>query len=204
MKQFQIYLIDDDEPVREAIKLLLRTYGMTVETFGDPATFLAHVDPKRPGCILADLRMPLISGLQMHERLLERGIFWPTIMITGHGDVNACRRAFKAGILDFLTKPIDEQVLLDAIHSAFQTLERVLEKEESIELLRSLTGREREVLDMVCRGWATKEIAVALNVSARTIDAHRANIAEKLGTSSVADFVQLTSANAELPIGRTT
>ncbi len=204
MKPFQIYLIDDDEPVREAIKLLLRTYGMTVETFADPATFLAHVDPKRPGCILADLRMPLISGLQMHERLLERGIGWPTIMITGHGDVNACRRAFKAGILDFLTKPVDEQILMDAIQSAFQTLERVLEKEESRELLRSLTEREREVLDMVCRGWATKEIAVALNVSARTIDAHRANIADKLGTSSVADFVQLTSANAELPIGRNT
>lgn len=204
MNPFQIYLIDDDEPVREAIKLLLRTYGMTVETFADPATFLAHVDPKRPGCILADLRMPLISGLQMHERLLERGIGWPAIMITGHGDVNACRRAFKAGILDFLTKPVDEQVLMDAIHSAFQTLERVLEKEESRELLRSLTEREREVLDMVCRGWATKEIAVALNVSARTIDAHRANIADKLGTSSVADFVQLTSANAELPIGRNT
>ena len=93
---------------------------MSVETFGDPATFLAHVDPKRPGCILADLRMPLISGLQMHERLLERGVRWPTIMITGHGDVNACRRAFKAGILDFLTKPVDEQVLLDAIQSAFR------------------------------------------------------------------------------------
>jgi FixJ family two-component response regulator len=199
MKQFQIYLIDDDEPVREAIKLLLSTYGMTVETFGDPATFLAHVDPKRPGCILADLRMPLISGLQMHERLLERSIGWPTIMITGHGDVNACRRAFKAGILDFLTKPIDEQVLLDAIHAGFQALERVLEKEESMELLRGLTEREREVLDMVCRGWATKEIAAALTVSARTIDAHRANIADKLGTSSVADFVQLTSAGADVP-----
>ncbi|GGF71990.1 DNA-binding response regulator [Azorhizobium oxalatiphilum] len=195
MTPVRIYLVDDDQPVREAIALLLGTYGMSVETFADPATFLAHVDRARPGCLILDLRMPMISGLQLQQKLVERGIDWPVIMITGHGDVNACRRAFKAGVLDFLSKPVDEQVLLDAIAMAGKALEQVLERAEAQDLLGRLTEREREVLDMVCRGWASKEIAAALNVSARTIDAHRAHIAEKLGTSSVAEFVRLTLAD---------
>ncbi len=194
MTSVKVYIIDDDAPVREALSLLLRTYGLRVETFADPATFLAHLDPRQPGCLLIDLRMPAISGLQLKQALSERGIDWPAIMITGHGDVSACRRAFKAGIVDFLTKPIDESVLLDAIQSAAKQLETVLERQEAAALLAKLTEREREVLDMVCQGWATKDVAAALNVSVRTIDAHRAHIAEKLGTSSVADFVRLTLA----------
>lgn len=197
MSTLHVYVVDDDEPVREALALLLRTYGMSVETFGDPATFLAHLDPSRPGCLLVDLRMPMISGLQLLQRLGERGIAWPVIMITGHGDVNACRRAFKAGVVDFLSKPVDEQVLLDAVQSAAGLLEQALERREAQDLLGRLTEREREVLDMVCRGWATKEIAASLSVSARTIDAHRANIAEKLGTGSVAEFVRLTLADPQ-------
>ena len=192
MSNYPVYLVDDDAPVREAIALLLGTYGIKVESFADPAMLLARLDPTLPGCLLIDLRMPMVSGLQLQERLLARGIDWPTIIITGHGDVNACRRAFKAGALDFLTKPIDEQVLLDAIQSAFTALDSVLERREAKLLLASLTERERQVLDMVCQGWATKDIAAALDVSARTIDAHRANIADKLGTSSVAEFVRIT------------
>lgn len=180
MKTPQIYLIDDDEGVRDAVSLLLRTYGMKVETFAGPETFLAHVDPDRPGCLLIDLRMPMITGLQLHERLVARGIDWPTIMITGHGDVNACRRAFKSGIQDFLTKPVDEQLLVEAIHSAVETLQARLERGEARALLARLTEREREVLDMVSQGFASREIAAALTVSARTIDAHRAKIAENL------------------------
>lgn len=199
MNPLRIYLVDDDQPVREALTLLLGTYGMAVEAFGDPATFLAHVDRSRPGCLILDLRMPMISGLQLQQKLAERGIAWPVIMITGHGDVNACRRAFKAGVLDFLSKPVDEQVLLDAIAAAEKALGQVLERAEAQSLLGRLTEREREVLDMVCQGWASKEIAAALNVSARTIDAHRAHIAEKLGTSSVAEFVRLTLADPVAP-----
>lgn len=191
MKPPHIYLVDDDAAVREALALLLSTYSMTVETFCDPETFLARVDPARPGCLLVDLRMPHISGIQLKEALAARGIDWPTVMITGHGDVNACRRAFKAGVVDFLTKPVDEQVLLDALHAAGRELDALLERRETRSLLSTLTEREREVLDMVCRGWASKEIAAALGVSPRTIDAHRANIAEKLGTSSVADLVRM-------------
>lgn len=196
MKQVRVYLIDDDEAVREAVGLLLRTYGMSVETFADPETFLAHLDPTRPGCLLIDLRMPIVTGLQLHERLVARGVDWPAIMITGHGDVNACRRAFKSGIQDFLTKPVDEHVLVEAIHAAFEILLARLERGEAREQLGQLTEREREVLDMICRGWSSKEIASTLGLSARTIDAHRARIGEKLGTSSVAEFVRLTHAAA--------
>ncbi len=191
MKNLNIYLIDDDEAVRDALSLLLQTYGMSVENFRDPATFLAHVDPQKPGCLILDLRMPMISGLQLQQKLLERGIDWPAIMITGHGDINACRRAFKAGILDFLSKPVDEQVLLDALALASAKLDKILEKAEAQKLLVKLTDREQEIFDLICKGFGSKEIAAALTISVRTIDAHRANIAEKLETSSVADFVRL-------------
>ncbi|MBD9385690.1 response regulator transcription factor [Agrobacterium sp. AGB01] len=196
MTATRIYLVDDDEAVRNALSLLLSTYAMQVETFADPITFLAHVETRQPGILLLDLRMPLISGLQVQQKLTERNIDWPIIMITGHGDVNACRRAFKAGVSDFLSKPIDEDILLDAIQSAQGLLQTTLERQEAIGLLASLTSREREVLDLVCQGFSSKDIASALDISARTIDAHRANIAEKLGTSSVAEFVRLTVAAA--------
>lgn len=191
MKNLNIYLIDDDEAVRDALSLLLQTYGMSVECFRDPAIFLAHIDPQKPGCLILDLRMPMISGLQLQQKLLERGIDWPAIMITGHGDINACRRAFKAGILDFLSKPVDEQVLLDALALASAKLDKILEKAEAQKLLAKLTDREQEIFDLICKGFGSKEIAAALTISVRTIDAHRANIAEKLETSSVADFVRL-------------
>lgn len=191
MNNLNIYLIDDDAAVREALTLLLQTYGMRVESFSDPTTFLAHVDPKRPGCLLLDLRMPMISGLQLQQKLQERGIDWPAIMITGHGDINACRRAFKAGILDFLSKPVDEQVLLDALAAASAEMDKVLERAEAQQLLGSLTEREKEIFDLICQGYGSKDIANALQISVRTIDAHRAHIADKLATSSVADFVRL-------------
>lgn len=191
MSDKRIYLVDDDEAVRDGLSLLLSTYGMDVKTYSDPTIFLAHMNANEPGIILLDLRMPLISGLQVQQKLLSKGIDWPIVMISGHGDLNACRRAFKAGISDFLSKPISEDVLLDAIHSAYPLLQARLEKKEGASLLSSLTSREREVLDLVCDGLSSKDIAVALDISARTVDAHRANIAEKLGTSSVAEFVRL-------------
>lgn len=197
MSETTIYLVDDDEAVRDGLSMLLSTYGMAVETFADPTTFLAHIDESRPGILLLDLRMPLISGLQVQQKLTERGINWPIVMITGHGDVNACRRAFKAGVSDFLSKPIDEDVLLDAIHSAKSLLDKNLEKQEAAVLLKSLTVREREVFDLVCEGYSSKDIAGALDISARTIDAHRANIAEKLRTSSIAEFVRLRLATSQ-------
>lgn len=186
-----VYLVDDDEAVRDAIALLLRTYGYVVETFADAMQLLSRFRDLKAGCLLIDLRMPMITGLQLQEKLAAAGCDWPMIVITGHGDMHACRRAFKAGAVDFLAKPIDEQVLIDALQQAQALLAQRRERAEAQAQLAQLTEREREVLDMVSRGWSTKEIAQTLNLSPRTIDSHRANIAQKLGTTSVAEFARL-------------
>ena len=197
----RIYLVEDDADVREALALLLRTSGMTVEAFADATACLARLALLQTGCIVADIRMPQISGLQLQERLRAQGCTWPMIIITGHGDINACRRAFKAGAVEFLTKPVDEHDLLQAIETAMaeygKRSSRDAEAAEAAGLIQQLTPREREVLDMVARGWATKEIAAALEVSPRTIEAHRANLAAKLGTTSVAELAHLTILAAE-------
>ena len=191
MTMAPVYLVDDDEGVRSALSLLLGTYGIRIETFGDPTAFLARAPKLKPGVLLLDLRMPAITGLQLHEKLAAIGCDWPTIICTGHGDVHACRRAFKAGVVDFLTKPIDEQVLVEALQQASSALDVHAERAEAAQLVAQLTDREREVLDMVGRGWSTREIAEALQLSPRTVDTHRANIAQKLGTTSVAEFARL-------------
>lgn len=192
MTMAPVYLVDDDEGVRSALSLLLGTYGIRIEAFGDPTAFLARAPKLKPGVLMLDLRMPAITGLQLHEKLRAIGCDWPTIICTGHGDVHACRRAFKAGVVDFLTKPIDEQVLIEALQQASGALDARAEKAEAAQLVAQLTDREREVLDMVGRGWSTKEIAEALQLSPRTVDTHRANIAQKLGTTSVAEFARLS------------
>jgi len=192
MTSAPVYLVDDDEAVRSALSLLLGTYGISIETFGDPAAFLARAPKLKPGVLVLDLRMPAITGLQLHERLAAIGCDWPTIICTGHGDVHACRRAFKAGVVDFLTKPIDEQVLVEALQQASAALDMRAERAEAAQLVAQLTEREREVLDMVGRGWSTREIAESLHLSPRTVDTHRANIAQKLGTTSVAEFARLS------------
>ena len=192
MTMAPVYLVDDDEGVRSALSLLLGTYGIRIETFGDPTAFLARAPKLKPGVLMLDLRMPAITGLQLHEKLRAIGCDWPTIICTGHGDVHACRRAFKAGVVDFLTKPIDEQVLIEALQQASGALDARAERAEAAQLVAQLTDREREVLDMVGRGWSTKEIAEALQLSPRTVDTHRANIAQKLGTTSVAEFARLS------------
>ena len=190
-----VHLVDDDAAVRAALALLLRTVGMTVEEHADPAAFLARLPTLPPGCLVLDLRMPVMSGLQLQERLLASGCDWPFILLTGHGGLEACRRAFKAGAVDFLTKPVDEEALIEAVQAGFARLDgarsRDAERVEARALLARLTAREREVLAMVGNGHATKEIARALDLSPRTVETHRANIAAKLGTASVAEMARL-------------
>ncbi|MEG1735074.1 MAG: response regulator [Comamonas sp.] len=186
-----IYLIDDDASVREALHLLLQTYDLSVSCFASPAECLAHLDRSQPGVLIMDLRMPLMSGLQLYEQLRAQGVDWPAIVITGHGDLHSCRRAFKAGVTDFLTKPIEEQTLLEAIRSAQATLARQAERNEARHHLQVLTEREREVLELITKGLGSKEIAAALDISVRTVDTHRAKLAEKLGTGSVAEQTRL-------------
>ncbi|MBR0661004.1 response regulator [Neoroseomonas oryzicola] len=190
-----VHLVDDDAAVRAALALLLRTVGMTVEEHADPAAFLARLPTLPPGCLVLDLRMPVMSGLQLQERLLAGGCDWPFILLTGHGGLEACRRAFKAGAVDFLTKPVDEEALIEAVQAGFARLDgarsRDAERVEARALLARLTAREREVLAMVGNGHATKEIARALDLSPRTVETHRANIAAKLGTASVAEMARV-------------
>jgi FixJ family two-component response regulator len=196
----RVHLIDDDADVRQALEMLLTSAGFTVTTYSDARAFLERRQQGAQGCIVTDMRMPGLSGLQLLERLGTEGSGMPVVVITGHGDVAACRRALKGGAVDFLTKPVEEHVLLEVLEAGFARLEETvaasLEASEARALLAKLTAREREVLDMVTQGWATKEIARALDVSPRTIETHRANLAEKLGTASVAEMVRIVLSGA--------
>lgn len=190
-----VYLVDDDEAVRRALALLLSTVGIKAVGFSDPQAFLAQVPKLAPGCLILDIRMPAISGLKLQERLTEQGVDWPTIVISGHGDIEACRRAFRNGAIDFLSKPVDEQDLIDAIQKGQEALERMLarraETAETRALLAALTPRERDVLDRIAAGFTTRQIAEGLGLSPRTVESHRAAIAAKLGTTSQAEMTRL-------------
>ncbi|ROT45288.1 response regulator transcription factor [Pusillimonas sp. NJUB218] len=190
-----VYLVDDDEAVCRALILLLSTVGIKAFAFNDPQAFLAQVAQLKPGCLILDIRMPGISGLKLQQQLIEKGVDWPAIVISGHGDIEACRRAFRNGAVDFLSKPVDEQDLIDAIQKGQEVLERSLrqlaQRAETLNLLAALTPRERQILDRVAQGFSTKEIADGLGLSPRTVDTHRAAIGGKLGTTSQAELTRL-------------
>lgn len=196
-----IYLIDDDADVRTAIVLLLSTLGMAVRDFDGPVSFIEKIDSLQPGIIVLDLRMPVMSGLALQRELKVRNMTWPVIMISGHGDIDACREAFRAGAVDFLTKPVDERDLIDAIRLAQQALDADLgrrgEQVASDRMLASLTTREEEVLELIAKGLATKEIARVLAISPRTVESHRAALGSKLGTTAVADMTRLWLGRAD-------
>jgi len=189
------YLVDDDHAVASALKLLLETVGMEAVTFTDPRVFLTRLPSLSQGCIVLDIRMPSISGLRLQERLTESGCDWPVIIISGHGDIEACRRAFKHGAVDFLSKPVDEQDLIDAVQKASALLDKTLAeaavRTEAATLLERLTAREREVLDLITRGFISREIADTLGLSTRTVESHRSHIAEKMGTGSVVELARI-------------
>jgi two-component system response regulator FixJ len=188
-----VYIVDDDPAVRDALGLLLRSVGIATRCFADPDAFLAQYDA-RPGCLLLDIRMPHVSGLAFHEKLVGQGIAIGVIFITGHGDVMQCRRAFKAGAADFLMKPIDETVLIESVQKAIAaSLARHGEARLRADFgarLATLTGREREVMHMLMDGVTNKEAAYALDISLRTVESHRARIFEKLAVASLADCVR--------------
>ena len=190
-----VYLVDDDDAVREALSLLLRTVGLQVRGFASPEGLLASVGGLAPGCLVLDIRMPTMSGLKLQTTLIDRGINWPTVVISGHGDIEACRRAFRNGAIDFLGKPVDEQDLIDAIQKGHDALERqqrqTAEASEAHDLISRLTQREAEVLEMVAKGLTTRQISDALGLSARTVDSHRAAIAAKTVTASTAEQTRL-------------
>ena len=189
-----VYLVDDDEAVRNALSLLLETVGLNVRSFASPEIFLRKAADLTPGCLILDIRMPAISGLKLQEKLTDQGISWPTVVISGHGDIEACRRAFRNGAIDFLSKPVDEQDLIDAIqkgHAELETQQQALaERAEAVALIKHLSTREHQVLEMIAKGLTTKHIADALTLSPRTVESHRAAIAAKAGTSSAAELTR--------------
>lgn len=192
---YPVYLVDDDEAVRKALSLLLSTIDIEVRTFADPTVFLAQLTRLEPGCLIFDIRMPVMTGLKLQERLEEQRVDWPVIIISGHGDIEACRKAFKNGAVDYLSKPIDEQDLIDAIHKAQNKLSQLLIdkalRAENQALLDTLTTREREVLERIAEGFTTRQIADSLGLSPRTVDSHRAAIGLKLGTTSQAEMTRM-------------
>lgn len=188
---YTIHLIDDDEAVREGLSLLFEAHGFAVAAYRGSKHLLSQLDTRRLGPLLIDLHMPQITGLELHSQLLQLGIDWPVIIVTGHGDIHSCRSAFRSGVVDFLTKPVDEKDLFAALKKAEDVLDMLRERDEARELLARLTPREREVLSMVCRGFGTREVAAALAISVRTVDKHRANIIDKLSTASVVELLKI-------------
>jgi FixJ family two-component response regulator len=190
-----VYLVDDDAAVRDALALLIRSIGLKAKPYGDPATFLAEIKGDEIGCLVLDIRMPALNGFAVQERLNAMGCSLPIILITGHGDMAQCRRAFRAGAVDFLTKPIDEAALIESLQAAIRRGREQQGMRQQISDARArisrLAPRERAVFDLVCEGLQNKLIADRLHLSQRTVEAYRASMFEKLEAGSVADLVRL-------------
>jgi FixJ family two-component response regulator len=191
-----VFVVDDDAAARSAIESLMHSVGLRVSTFGSAAAFLEQVLPEAPCCLVLDVRLPSVSGIELQRALAARGVTIPIIFITGHGDIPMSVEAMKAGAMEFLTKPFRGQVLLDAIHKAIER-DRSLRagKAQLAELrgrLDSLSPREREVMQRVIAGKLNKEIAAELGTSERTIKIQRASLMRKMDAESLPDLVRMS------------
>ncbi|MDJ0805679.1 MAG: response regulator FixJ [Gammaproteobacteria bacterium] len=190
-----VFVVDDDQAIRSSLKWLIESVAMQVKTFESADAFIENYYPGRSGCLLLDVRMPGMSGLELQEYLAEQRISIPVIIITGHGDVPMAIRAMKAGAVDFIEKPFNDELLLESIRHALmldeQQRDKQSQKAEIATRLARLTPREHEVMAMVTEGKANKEIASALGVSAKTVEAHRARVMEKMQAGSLADLVRM-------------
>ncbi len=190
-----IYIVDDDDGMRRALTVLMTTVGYQPMAFARPSEFLAKYDPNQPSCLVLDVRMPEMSGLEVQQQLNRNGALLPVILVTGHGDIPMAVQAMKDGAFDFLQKPFRDQDLLDRINAA---LKQDAQNRESVDRLadlraraESLTPREREVMGHVVDGKANKVIAIDLGLSERTVEIHRANVMEKMAARSVAHLVKM-------------
>lgn len=201
-ERLTVYVVDDDAAVRDSIALMLGLAGYRTLVFADAEAFLAAWKEDWAGCVVADVRLPGISGVELQEDLRRRGAALPFVVITAHGDVPTARAAFKSQALDFLEKPFDEAQLRKAIDTAFALEGRRMQRRDNrrgdAEKLGRLTAREREVLQHAARGLHAKEIAAALDISPRTVEVHKTRIMEKLGVRNVAELVRFALA-AEPP-----
>lgn len=190
-----VFVVDDDPAVRKSLCWLMESVGLRVETFASAQEFLAAHDPDQPGCVVLDVRMPGMSGLDLQEQLRERGCRAPIIVMTAYGDVPMAVRAMKSGAVHFFEKPVSEQVLLDFIQRAIaDDLSRRASEEQEREIehrFARLTKRESEVLRMVVDGFSSKEVGARLGVSFKTIEAHRAKIMRKMEADSVPHLIRM-------------
>lgn len=189
-----VFIVDDDPAVRDAIRWLMEQVNLKTQVYSSADEFLANFAPGSRGCIILDIRMPGMSGLELQEKLKASGVLLPIIIITGHGDVSIAVRAMKAGAIEFLQKPFNDQILLDTVQSALATYGAIWEQEERrLECnknLASLTTREREVLDLMRSGKPNKVIASILKISVRTVEGHRATIMSKTGSRSLGELFE--------------
>jgi FixJ family two-component response regulator len=190
-----VFVVDDDEGVRNSLRFLLKSVGLTAMTVPSALEFLKTYDPEQPGCLVLDVRMPGMSGLELQQQLNVRGAMIPVIFITGHGDIPMAVEAMQHGAFDFLQKPFRDQDLIDRIQRALATDHKnrlALRQRESIRArLDSLTPREREVLDLMMRGKPNKVMAAELGLSQRTVEIHRARVMEKTEAASLAQLVRM-------------
>ena len=190
-----VFIVDDDEPVRGALQLLMKSVGHDAKTFATGNEFLASCGPEISGCLVLDIRMPGMSGLELQEKLHKQGVNIPIIFITGHGDVPMAVEAMKQGALEFLQKPFREQDLVDLVNQALEKNENshklALQRTEIEPRIAKLTPRERQIMDMIVQGKANKVIAIDLGVSQRTVETHRTRIMRKMQAKSLAELVQM-------------
>lgn len=190
------HIVDDDEAIRDSLRLLLKASGLLVETHDSAHSLLDNVDLSLPGCLVVDVRMPNMSGLELQQHLNEQQHDIPLIIITGHGDISMAVQAMKAGACDFFEKPVDNDRLINRINECLDVDAKLHKEEESQnranELLARLSKREKEIMDLLVKGKLNKVIAAELDISTRTVEAHRANIMEKLETHSLSDIVRVS------------
>lgn len=199
MNEPTVFIVDDDQAVARSLRWLIESVQLRVETFASAQAFLDGYAAEKPGCLILDVRMPGMSGIELQERLTVQRIRIPIIFITGHGDVQMAVRAVQAGAFDFIEKPFNDQDLLDRIQRAIsfdsERRERDTQRARLSALFASLTPREREVMDLVVEGMSNKAVANSLGLSAKTVEVHRAKVMEKMNARSVSDLVRMSMLN---------
>ena len=190
-----IFVVDDDEAVRLSTEMLIRSMGLRVESFDSAAEFLEDFDPQQPGCVILDIRMPGMSGLELQEHLNKIKASIPIVFVTGHGDVPMAVKAMKAGAVDFIQKPFRDQELIDRVHAALDE-DREKRQESAVRAeinarIKALTSREFEVMGLVVEGKPNKEVAFDLGLSPRTVEIHRARVMQKMRAGSLAALVRM-------------
>ena len=190
-----VFLVDDDEAVRDSLGLLMKSVALTSRSFASAAEFLAKYDPESPGCLVLDIRMPGMSGMELQQKLIEMRAILPIIFITGHGDIPMAVEAMQRGAVDFIPKPFRDHELLDRINKAIEddreNRDALVEREEVEKRVEKLTPREKQVMELVVQGKANKVIAGDLEVSQRTVEIHRARVMEKMQVRSLAQLVRM-------------